>query len=60
MRVCLCSDSDIIMGTLDASNKLTGNEFGWRGEYQPGGPDGCAVDYETSANGVLFSGWVVV
>ena len=46
--------TDIIMGTLDDSCSLSGNEIGWRGEYEPGGPDGCAVDFETNATGVLF------
>lgn len=35
-RLFAAGTTDIIMGTLDASNALTGNELGWRGEYEPG------------------------
>lgn len=51
----LYGTTDIIMGTLDETNTLIDNEIGYRGEYQPGGPDGCAVDFETSATGVQFN-----
>jgi len=47
--------TDIIMGTLNASNVLAGNELSGRGEFQPGGPDGCAIDFETNATGVSFT-----
>lgn len=50
----LYGTTDIIMGTLNASVTLKGNEMSRRGEYQPGGPDGCAVDFETNATGVRF------
>jgi hypothetical protein len=43
--------TDIIMGTLNSSCFIRGNEIGWRGEY-PAGPDGCAIDFETQADGV--------
>ena len=48
--------TDIIMGTLNSSVSLTGNEISYRGEYQPGGPDGCAIDFETNATGVTLEG----
>jgi hypothetical protein len=48
--------TDIIMGTLDATCRIAGNEIGWRGEYEPGGPDGCAIDFETQADGVHVTG----
>jgi hypothetical protein len=48
--------TDIIMGTLDSSCALLGNEIGWRGEFSPGGPDGCAIDFETQADGVEVMG----
>ena len=46
--------TDIIMGTLNASVRIEGNEISFRGEFKPGGPDGCAVDFETFADGVQF------
>lgn len=46
--------TDIIMGTLNSSVSIQDNEISYRGEYQPGGPDGCAVDFETFADGVSF------
>ena len=54
-KLFLYGTTDIIMGTVNSSNKLIDNEIGFRGEYQPGGPDGCAVDFETSATGVQFA-----
>lgn len=53
-QLFVAGTTDIIMGTLNSSVTLTGNEISWRGEYQPGGPDGCAVDFETFADGVAF------
>jgi hypothetical protein len=55
-QLFVAGTTDIIMGTLNSSVSLTGNEFTRRGEYQPGGPDGCSIDYETNATGVLFHG----
>ena len=46
--------TDIIFGTLNSSVIVTGNEMSRRGEFQPGGPDGCAVDFETNATGLQF------
>jgi len=53
-REFLFGTTDIIMGTLNASVVLRGNELSRRGEFMPGGPDGCAVDFETNATGVHF------
>jgi hypothetical protein len=47
--------TDIILGSLDETCSITGNEISWRGEYQPGGPDGCAIDFETSAHGMVVA-----
>ena len=44
--------TDIMVGNLDSSNKLINNEFGWRGEYITGA-DGCSIDFEDNANGVV-------
>ena len=51
----LFGTTDVIIGSLNASDSLVGNEIGWRGEYtgQPeDGPDGCAIDFETAADGM--------
>lgn len=42
-QLFVAGTTDIIMGTLNASVVISGNEISHRGEYQPGGPDGCAV-----------------
>jgi hypothetical protein len=55
-QLFVAGTTDIIMGTLNASVVLLENEISWRGEYRPGGPDGCAVDFETFADGVSFVG----
>lgn len=55
-QLFVAGTTDIIMGTLNSSVSLTGNEFTKRGEYQPGGPDGCSIDFETNATGVTFHG----
>ena len=55
-QLFVAGTTDIIMGTLNSSVRLRGNELSGRGEYQPGGPDGCALDFETNATGVEFSG----
>ena len=34
---------------------ISDNEISFRGEYQPGGPDGCAIDFETNATGVMLA-----
>lgn len=50
--------TDIIMGDLNTTfgvAQIVGNEMAWRGEA-PGGPDGCAIDFETACGGVLVSG----
>ena len=47
--------TDVIIGGLRGDNQLINNDFNQRGEYQ-GGPDGCAFDFETSADGFLVSG----
>ena len=53
-QLFVAGTTDVIMGSVNASVRLTGNEFSWRGEFQPGGPDGCAIDFETAANGTIF------
>eukprot|EP00041_Stephanoeca_diplocostata_P012768 m.214750 g.214750 ORF g.214750 m.214750 type:complete len:593 (-) comp19078_c0_seq1:205-1983(-) len=42
--------TDIIMGFLDASNAVTGNDFTLRAEHS-GDPDGCPIDLESPCNG---------
>ena len=54
-RLFLYGTTDIIIGGLSGDNKLRNNDFNSRGEYQ-GGPDGCAFDFETSADGFLVEG----
>jgi hypothetical protein len=54
LELFVAGTTDVIMGTLNASVSLSGNEFSRRGEFQPGGPDGCAIDFETNATGVSF------
>lgn len=51
----LYGTTDIILGTLNASTSIVGNEIGWRGEY-PNGPDGCSIDFETQSTGVQVRG----
>jgi hypothetical protein len=41
---CLCVG-------VDGTSSITDNDFNRRGEYE-GGPDGCAIDFETSSSGV--------
>ena len=54
-QLFVAGTTDVIMGAVNASVVLSGNEFSYRGEFQPGGPDGCAIDFETAANGTQFS-----
>jgi len=42
-------------GTVSGNNSIVNNDFNTRGDYEAG-PDGCAVDFETSASGFLLSG----
>ena len=51
----LCLYSDIILGGVDGTSSITDNDFNRRGEYE-GGPDGCAIDFETSSSGVRVDG----
>ena len=53
----MCADgtTDIILGNVDGTSKIVNNDFNRRGEYE-GGPDGCAIDFETSASGVVVEG----
>ena len=53
-QLFVAGTTDVIMGAVNASVVLSGNEFSYRGEFQPGGPDGCAIDFETAANGTRF------
>ena len=54
-RLFMYGTTDVIIGGLRGDNQLINNDFNQRGEYQ-GGPDGCAFDFETSADGFLVSG----
>ena len=47
--------TDIILGGVDGTSSITANDFNRRGEYE-GGPDGCAIDFETSSSGVRVDG----
>ena len=47
--------TDVIIGTVSGNNSIVNTDFNTRGEMQPG-PDGCAVDFETSASGFLLRG----
>lgn len=47
--------TDIILGGVDGTSSITSNDFNRRGEYE-GGPDGCAIDFETSSSGVRVDG----
>jgi len=51
-RFFVYGTTDVIFGALEGDNVLERNDFNRRGETQ-GGPDGCAVDFETSATGVV-------
>lgn len=51
----LYGTTDVIIGTVIGNNSITDSDFNTRGEAQPG-PDGCAVDFETSASGFLLKG----
>ena len=46
--------TDIIVGEVDATVSLVGNEIANRGEV-PGGPDGCGIDLEDSSSGVVVA-----
>jgi hypothetical protein len=54
LQLFVAGTTDIIFGTLNSSVLVIGNEMSRRGEFQPGGPDGCAVDFETNATGLQF------
>ena len=51
----LYGTTDVIVGTVVGENSVEDNDFNARGEYT-GGPDGCAVDFETSATGFVLRG----
>lgn len=40
---------------MNGNNSIVNTDFNTRGEYEAG-PDGCAVDFETSASGFLVKG----
>lgn len=54
-QLFLYGTTDVIIGTVSGDNSITDCDFNARGEYM-GGPDGCAVDFETSASGFTISG----
>ena len=45
---CGRTSAQVIVGTVTGSNVVANTDFNARGEYM-GGPDGCALDFETSA-----------
>jgi len=47
--------TDVILGTISGDNAIVDCDFHGRGEFE-GGPDGCAVDFETAASGFRVSG----
>jgi hypothetical protein len=47
--------TDVILGGVDGTSAIRDNDFNRRGEYE-GGPDGCAIDFETSSSGVAVEG----
>lgn len=51
----LYGTTDVIIGTVSGNNSIEDCDFNTRGEYEAG-PDGCAVDFETSASGFLLQG----
>jgi hypothetical protein len=54
-RLFMYGTTDVIVGGISGYNALIDNDFNQRGEYE-GGPDGCAFDFETSANGFVVQG----
>jgi len=46
--------TDLIIGSLDETSAVVNNEFTGRGVF-PGEADGCAIDFETFANGTLVA-----
>ena len=51
-RLFMYGVTDVIIGTVTGDNVIEDCDFHARGEFE-GGPDGCAVDFETSASGHL-------
>eukprot|EP01050_Picozoa_sp_SAG11_P038473 SAG11_NODE_15723_length_568_cov_0.974414_1_plen_93_part_10 len=54
-RLFLFGTTDVIVAGLSGHNSLLHNDFVERGEY-PGGPDGCAFDFEGAAEGFVIRG----
>jgi hypothetical protein len=58
-RFFTCGTTDIMIGfDAKSGSSITENEIGWRGEH-PGGPDGCAIDYEGGSAGVAVTDNVI-
>ncbi len=61
-RLFMYGVTDIIVGGMSGHNVVRNNDFNQRSEYQ-GGPDGCAFDFETSAQdfevvgNVFYKSW---
>jgi hypothetical protein len=53
-RFFIYGTTDIIFGGASGVNVVQNTDFNRRGETE-GGPDGCAIDFETSASGVLIA-----
>lgn len=47
--------TDVIIGSISGNNSIENCDFNTRGEYEAG-PDGCAIDFETSAVGFAIRG----
>jgi len=54
-QLFLYGTTDIIIGTVNGDNSIEDTDFNTRGEYEAA-PDGCAVDFETSATGFTLRG----
>lgn len=54
-RDFLYGTTDVIVGTVVGNNSIEDTDFNLRGEFEAG-PDGCAVDFETSSTGFVIRG----
>ena len=54
VNLFLYGTTDVIIGSASGDNEIVANDFYLRGEYEAG-PDGCAIDFETSATGFVVA-----
>ena len=54
LNLFLYGTTDVIIGSASGDNEIVANDFYLRGEYEAG-PDGCAIDFETSATGFVVA-----